>query len=144
MNADALFSLLNTLALGSWLIIIFFPRWHSADKLIVGVVITLLCIIYLVLLLKSFHFSDVRQFNSLKGVGNLFSNPWMLLAGWVHYLAFDLLTGLFIVKNAAKLGIRHLAVIPSLVLTFMLGPVGLLAYLVTRYIVTKNYFEDNF
>src|SRR5687767_12162036 len=107
MSAEQIFSIANVLALSGWLIIIIFPRWFNADKFILGVIITLLSVAYLALIIKSFSPRDLSGFSSLKGVMQLFSDPWLLLAGWIHYLAFDLLTGLFISKNATKQGIRH-------------------------------------
>ena len=67
-------------------------------------------------------------FSSLAGVAALFSNPWMLLAGWVHYLAFDLLVGTWEVLDARERGVPHFLVIPCLFLTFMFGPAGWLLY----------------
>ena len=52
----------------------------------------------------------------------------MLLAGWIHYLAFDLLIGSWEVRDARELGIPHLFVVPCLFLTFMFGPAGWLLY----------------
>jgi hypothetical protein len=66
------------------------------------------------------------------------------VAGWVHYLAFDLMTGLFIKRNALKHGISHWLLIPCLFLTFMFGPIGLLLYFLIRLIITKQYFADNY
>jgi hypothetical protein len=59
----------------------------------------------------------------------LFENPWLLLAGWTHYLAFDLFIGGWEVRDAQRRGIPHLLVVPALVLTFLFGPAGLLLYL---------------
>jgi hypothetical protein len=72
------------------------------------------------------------DFNSLAGVAALFSDPWTLLAGWIHYLAFDMLTGVWETRDAARRGIPHWMVVPCLVLTFMLGPAGWLLYLIIR------------
>src|SRR6266566_35749 len=58
----------------------------------------------------------------------LFSNRWLVLAGWIHYLAFDLFVGSWEVRDARERGIPHLAVVPCLLLTFMFGPAGWLAY----------------
>ena len=69
---------------------------------------------------------------SLAEVSRLFENPYLLLAGWVHYLAFDLFIGAWEVRDARRLGIPHLLVVPCLGLTFILGPVGLLLYLGLR------------
>ncbi len=71
-------------------------------------------------------------FSSLHGVAELFSNPWLLLAGWVHYLAFDLFVGTWEVRDSLERGVPRLLVVPCLLLTFMLGPVGFLTYHVTR------------
>jgi hypothetical protein len=71
-------------------------------------------------------------FGSLEQVARLFEDRWLLLAGWVHYLAFDLFVGAWELRDAQRLAIPHLAVLPCLVLTFFLGPVGLLVYFLVR------------
>ena len=71
-------------------------------------------------------------FGSLAELARLFENPYLLLAGWVHFLAFDLFVGAWEVRDARRVGIAHLLVVPCLVLTFMAGPVGLLLYLGLR------------
>lgn len=53
-------------------------------------------------------------------------------AGWTHYLAFDLFIGGWEVRDARQRGIPHLLVVPVLVLTFLVGPAGLLLYLAIR------------
>ena len=65
-------------------------------------------------------------------------NPWLLLAGWLHYLAFDLLIGTWEVRDARERGIPHVVVVPCLVLTFMLGPAGWLLYLALRFAVAAR------
>ena len=144
MNPDQLFGICNLIALSGWLILIFLPGWYSSDKFILGIVITLLSIVYTSLIINHFSLSNLRAFGSLDGILTLFQNPYMLLAGWVHYLAFDLLAGIFIRKNAVIHGIKHWILIPCLLLTFFLGPVGLLLYLLIRFVSTRNYFEINF
>ena len=71
-------------------------------------------------------------FASLAAVATLFSNPWLLLAGWTHYLAFDLFVGSWEVRDARERGIPHLCVLPCLALTFLFGPAGWLLYLALR------------
>ena len=58
----------------------------------------------------------------------MFQDPWALLAGWVHYLCFDLAVGAWALRDAQRRGLPHLLLVPALVLTFLLGPVGLLLY----------------
>ena len=67
-------------------------------------------------------------FTSLGAVGELFADPWLLLAGWVHYLAFDLFIGAWEVRDAARARVPHWLVVPCLIATFLVGPMGLLLY----------------
>jgi hypothetical protein len=61
-------------------------------------------------------------FSTLPDVATLFSNPWALLAGWIHYLAFDLLIGTWETRDAREHGVPPLWLVPCLVLTFLFGP----------------------
>ncbi len=72
------------------------------------------------------------NFQTLAGVSALFENRWLLLAGWVHYLAFDLFIGAWQVRDSRARGISHLLVVPCLALTFLFGPAGLLLYFLIR------------
>ena len=69
---------------------------------------------------------------SLAQVMALFTSPPVALAGWVHYLAFDMLIGAWIARSAARDGISHLLVLPCLALTFLFGPIGFLAFSTLR------------
>ena len=68
----------------------------------------------------------------LGAVRALFADDRALLAGWTHYLAFDLFVGSWEVRDAQRVGVHHLLVAPCLLLTFLLGPVGLLLYFALR------------
>jgi len=80
-------------------------------------------------------------FSSLSGVAALFSNPWILLAGWTHYLAFDLLVGNWEVHDARTRGIPYVLVLPCLVLTFLFGPAGWLLYVTARSVRLARRFD---
>ena len=71
-------------------------------------------------------------FSSIGAVRQLFQSDALLLAGWLHYLAFDLFVGSWEVRTARAEGIPHLLVLPCLALTFLFGPMGLLAFLIVR------------
>jgi hypothetical protein len=62
----------------------------------------------------------------------LFQTPGLLLAGWLHFLAFDLFVGAWEVRTARAEGIPHLLIVPALILTFLFGPAGFLLFLVIR------------
>ena len=81
--------------------------------------------------------ANARRVFSLEQVSQLFQNRAILLAGWIHYGAFDLFVGYWETKDAQRLGIHHLLLVRCLLLTFLFGPAGLLAYLILR--LTKGH-----
>jgi hypothetical protein len=131
MTAESLFSICSMLVLPGWVLLVFLPRWSWTQRIAAGIVPLVLAIAYLVLIVTNFRKSQ-GGFGSLQQVSQLFQNPYNLLAGWVHYLAFDLFTGAWEVRDAARLRIAHALVIPCLVLTFLFGPIGLLTWFLIR------------
>jgi len=131
MTPESVFSLASTTAMLSWLLLIIRPR-AAWVQLVTGRLVPIaLAVVYGVVLVPRFGGSD-GGFDSLAAVARLFADPWLLLAGWIHYLAFDLLTGVWETRDAARRGVPHWMVIPCLLLTFMFGPLGWLAYLGVR------------
>lgn len=142
MRADQLFQLSSTAAMLAWILLIIFHKTLWISKALIGTIILAMSLLYFYLIAKNFGGMQPDSFSTLDGVAALFTNREALLAGWVHYLAFDLLTGIFIVNNARINGIGIGWLLPCLFFTFMLGPVGLLLYIVIRWIHTKNYWID--
>ena len=132
MDADSLFSYAGTLVLPGWLLLVFFQHWRYSASLVSGVIIPLMLALLYAWLVATHMPGAAGGFGSLTEVRDFFSDDFLLLAGWVHYLAFDLFVGSWEVRDAQRLGIHHLAVVPCLFLTFMLGPVGLMLYLGLR------------
>ena len=145
MDLEKLFSAAGMLVLPGWLLLVFLPRWKWTTSFITSLLIpAILAVVYLVLFVLYFGAAPdgFSSFNSLAGVKALFQHDGMLLAGWIHYLCFDLFIGSWEVRDARRLGVHHLFVIPCLALTFMMGPVGLLAYFVLRLIVRRRWTID--
>ena len=139
MSNEVLFSICNTAVLPGWLLLALLPRWKWTARLITAVIIPgLLGLVYLYLVLTEFGKTE-GGFGSLAQVQQLFANPTMLVAGWIHYLAFDLFLGSWEVRDAQRLGLSHWLVIPCLVLTFLFGPVGLLLYFALRAALKKQF-----
>jgi len=138
MNAETIFSIANFTALAGWLLLVFAPRWTWTRKIVLsGAIPLLLAVAYLILVILFLGRSE-GGFGSLADVMKLFSNQWNLLAGWLHFLAFDLFVGSWEVKDAQARGISHWFVIPCLFLTFLLGPIGFLLYHILRLIVPSK------
>jgi hypothetical protein len=132
MSPERIFSLCGALVLPGWLLLVFLPRWRWTARLVCPVLIPLpLAILYLWIVATTFVQTE-GGFGSLAEVSLLFRNEWALLAGWIHYLAFDLFIGSWEVRDARRVGLHHLLVVPCLVLTFLFGPVGLLLYFILR------------
>jgi hypothetical protein len=144
MTPEVVFSIVNTSAPVGWLLLILAPRWKGTHILIVsGLVPALLAVAYLILMVRFFGSAD-GDFSSLQGVMSLFTNPWTVVAGWIHYLAFDLWVGCWELRNSQQQGIHHWLVVPCLLLTFLFGPVGLLLYFLIRGFHTKQLIHANF
>ena len=142
MNADSLFRFSNSLALAGWLLLAV-TGWSARASRVISSLITgllvpaLLCGLYTVLIAT--HWAGHRGgFNSLSNVMLLFTDRWLVLAGWVHYLAFDLFIGSWQVRDARRNRVPFVAVLPCLALTFLFGPIGLLLYLLVAGTVSRG------
>src|ERR1700761_2792937 len=124
MKAKQLFPIANLIAMAGWILLAVAPRWKWTQNIVsAGSISLLLSVAYLVLIIL-FWGSAEGGFGSLPDVMKLFTNEWVVLAGWIHYLAFDLFVGSWEVKDAKERGISHWFVIPCLFFTFMFGPIG--------------------
>ncbi|MBJ6111347.1 DUF4281 domain-containing protein [Hymenobacter sp. BT523] len=128
---DFLFSLANPVALLGWALLVLAPRWRGTRAVVLsGALPLLLALAYAALITAHYLGPHGHEggFGSLAEVAALFRDPWALLAGWVHYLCFDMWTGAWELRDAQRRGVPHGLLIPCLLLTFLFGPVGLLLY----------------
>lgn len=127
MNLETAFSAASLLAMLGWLLLLaspWIPIW--SDRIAGGLLPVTLATGYLAL---CFIPSDqTGGFGSLASVMERFSHEQAMLAGWVHYLAFDLVIGAWACRTARDKGIRFAFVAPCLPLIFFLGPIGFLAF----------------
>jgi hypothetical protein len=125
MNPDQIFAIANPLAASSWLLLIVVPRRAA---IVTGLIVpAIFAALYAALIAVNWSGAE-GGFSTLPDVARLFANRWLLLAGWVHYLCFDLLIGTWEVQDAQARGVPHLLVVPCLILTFLFGPAGWLLY----------------
>lgn len=144
MSPDTLFQYASPLAMIGWIILALSPlapRW--ADRIGGFIIPAILSLLYAAVIL-GYWWQGQGGFDSLANVMLLLSNPWMALAGWVHFLAFDLFIGGWITRTARAQGLAHLLILPSLLLTFLFGPIGLILFLsilAVRRLLTPNQIE---
>jgi hypothetical protein len=132
MSPDLLFGWSGTLALAGWAVLILGPRgWRWLDAVPMLVIPAALSALYALLVLTSLAGAE-GGFGSLQEVRALFADDRVLLAGWVHYLAFDLLVGSVLAARLDRAGVGRLVQAPILGLVFLLGPLGALLALLTE------------
>lgn len=141
MSAELIFSICSTAILPGWLLLVFAPKWKWTLGLISSCLIPFsLGLVYIGLFISQANvMPEGGGFGSPAELAISFSNPYLLTAGWIHYLAFDLFIGAWEVKDAQKQGINHWLVVPCLFFTLMLGPAGLALYLILRLLITKKF-----
>ena len=124
ITPESVFAVTNAVAFVGWAMLIILPAWQLTERVVLSGLLPLLLAIAYSVTLGAVYFQGAPAgagFDSLEAVSKLFSNKWGLLAGWVHYLCFDLLVGTIVHK---ELGNRRLLRIPCLCLTFLFGPIG--------------------
>ncbi len=137
ITPDTLFMVLNFSVLPFWLLLIVAPVFKLTDTLVHSVAVPIILGVTYAWLLATALFGGIplpegAGFDSLDGLMKLFSVKEALLAGWAHYLVFDLFVGAWQARDAQRIGLNHFILIPCLLLTFLVGPIGLLAYLLIR------------
>jgi hypothetical protein len=132
MPVDSAFQIVNMLALLGWAALAFawiVPDWSER---VAGLAVPVVLSVAYAGLVLAFWSRAPGGFGSLDEVMALFTMPEIALAGWIHYLAFDLFLGAWEVRTARREGIAFLLVLPCLVLTFLFGPAGFLAFSALR------------
>ena len=139
MDWDLIYTITNNYALLMWLILAFAPRgaaivtglFYGGVGLLAGTYAVI--IIPLMTGLIDGGGTAAPDFTTLAGVRQLLSSPGGATVGWIHYLAFDLFVGLWVARNADKYGFARWLQIPILFFVLMLGPLGLILYLLLRF-----------
>ena len=133
MSPETLFWIAHLPALVGWIVLLAAPLIGPSSIGIARAAAAVLAIGYLLIFLFAPEgLGALATDYSLRSVGSLFADPRLLLLGWVHYLAFDLWVASWEADEGRRLGISHAWVAPAMFLTFMLGPLGLLTFLLVR------------
>jgi hypothetical protein len=144
MNYELVFQGVNLAAFLAWVYLLLLYRRPNTSTILAGTVVAALCTTYVVCLYQNLSPTDLQSFQTLAGLQSLQGSAGAVLTGWIHYLAFDLLAGLWMVGNALQHGIPRWQLSVCLVFTFMLGPVGVLLYFVVRWWRTGHYWSAHY
>lgn len=131
---ETTFQIVNMLVLPQWLLMIFAPRWVVTQWLMRSYLIPVLLACFYAYYIFSGKPLNFADFSSFEGVKSLFANGGeaAMLAGWIHYLAFDLVAGTAVLQDAQAKKIAHGWVVIPLFFCFMLGPTGFFLYWIIR------------
>jgi hypothetical protein len=139
-----IFEATNVYAMICWLVLLLAPRREQVLPLLFMAGCGLLALTYAILIagLMSGTFDAdgprSQDFSSLAGVMALFDSKGGATIGWIHYLAFDLFVGIWAARNADRRGIARWMQLIVLPFIFLLGPLGLVLYLVLRTFAGKS------
>jgi hypothetical protein len=142
MTPDAIFLIATYGLVPFWLLLVVLPRLSGTQFLVHSALLPLIfgCLYTYYLAVASFGGGQPEgaSFGTLAGVMIFFQMPEAALAGWLHYLLFDLFIGAWEARDAQRRGMSHWLVIPCLVFTWLAGPLGLLLYIVLRAVSGKG------
>lgn len=132
MSMETLFAISSPIAMLGWVALIIspiIPKW--SDRIATYISPGLLSLAYMSLIL-AFWANAEGGFDTLANVQLLFTQSEIAMAGWLHYLAFDLFMGAWIVREARKASISHWFIIPILPMTLLFGPIGFVLFLALK------------
>ena len=137
LDPNLAFDLTGPLVLAGWagLLLSLFVKpvrpiaWPAAQFAVPAI----LAVLYVLLIWAGFHEAQGGGYGSIAEIRALFASDSALVAGWFHYLAFDLFIGTWIVRDGLERKLHPLLILPCLPLTFLFGPAGLLLYLILRF-----------
>ncbi len=141
---DILYNWVNIGVLPFWLILIFFPRSHLSRYFVTSVFpIFILGGTYIFVLYKSYlnSFDFISNFNLYMGIdeiSDLFSDKNFLVMFWIHFISINLFVGGWMVKDSQKFMINKFLLSVPLVITYLIGPLGLFVYWLIRIFYAKN------
>ena len=141
---EMLYFWVNLGILPFWLIIIFFPQSNLCKYFVTSIFpVFILSGTYVFILYKSYlnSYNFNSNFSLYLGIDNLsdlFSDKSFLLMFWIHFVSINLFTGGWIVKDSQKFSINKVLLILPLIITYLIGPVGLLIYWIVRIFYAKS------
>tara|TARA_A100001037_G_scaffold291964_1_gene306664 strand:- start:387 stop:857 length:471 start_codon:yes stop_codon:yes gene_type:complete len=148
LTPENIYLVANWGVLPFWMLLIFAPNNGITTFLTQSIIAPLLLamgysFLSYNLYLEKNIFDGFELYSGLDGLYSMFANEILLLVFWLHFLAISLFAGAWIVRDARKYLIPKIITIPSLVLTYFSGPVGLVIYWFLRIFFAKKISFDD-
>ena len=143
INPETIYLVANWGVIPFWIMLIIFPNHGLTNFFVQSIIAPLLLSLGYVYLSYNLYlgneiFDGFELYNGIDGLYSMFANEILLLIFWLHFLAISLFTGAWIVRDARKYFIPKIITVPSLVLTYFTGPVGLVVYWFFRIFFAKK------
>ena len=143
LNFENIYLIANWGVIPFWLLLIFLPHHQITNFLVQSVIVPLLLAAgYIYLSYELFNngniFDGFELYNGLDGLYAMFADEVLLLIFWLHFLSISLFAGAWIVRDGKKHFIPKILLIPSLILTYFAGPIGLVIYWFFRIFFAKK------
>ncbi len=143
INSETIYLVANWGVVPFWLLLIIFPNHGITNFFAQSIIVPILLATaygYLSynLYLDNNIFTGFELYSGLDGLYSMFSNEILLLIFWLHFLAISLFAGAWIVRDARKYLIPKIITIPSLIITYFSGPIGLVIYWFFRIFFAKK------
>ena len=141
---EILYFWVNLGVLPFWLILIFFPSSNINKFFVTSIIpIFLLSGAYIFALYKSYlnsydFISNFELYLSMSNLSNLFSNNLFLILFWIHFVSINLFIGGWMVRDSQKLYINKILVAFPLIITYLIGPLGVFIYWLIRIFYAKS------
>ena len=141
---EILYFWVNLGVLPFWLILIFFPQSNLSKYFVTSVFpIILLGGTYIFVLYKSYFNSydfdsNFELYLSISNLSTLFSNELFLMLFWIHFISINLFVGGWIVRDSQKFSINKILVGIPLIVTYLIGPLGIFFYWLIRIFFAKS------
>jgi len=141
---EILYFWVNLGVLPFWLVLIFFPS-SNINKFFVTSILPILLLggAYIFALYKSYlntydFFGNFELYLSISNLSNLFSNNLFLILFWIHFVSINLFVGGWMVRDSQKLVMNKILVAFPLIITYLIGPLGLFIYWLIRIFYAKS------
>ena len=141
---EILYYWVNLGVLPFWLLLIFFPQSQLCRYFVTSIFpIFVLSGAYIFILYKSFlsgydFYSNFNLYLGINEISNLFSDETFLIMFWIHFISINLFTGGWIIKDSQKFSINKIILIIPLIVTYLIGPLGLFIYWLIRIFYAKS------